>query len=644
MGLRAQSSLGRARSGDCGRSRFVCAAVHITKEVQMRKAITLGVLVLSSSVSSAVVSVGVNPSGDPHAYATVTQTGLTTYTVELVVESAFAGSSASFAIGGATTDTIESITVRADSAAPVSFTIGSTSAFVGSVGDIDIGTSTSHVTLTEGRVLNNLGSMRIHKVTFLQVNGQILGDITCESHTSGVSDLLSLRSGSVATPGGIFGDITVEHGKADFISVFGGDIGTPTSPVTIRVRDDIGSIDADAVYASIGAPTGATVRPRIRRLAANAGPIVGDLHVRSFQLLTGQNTAGIYALAGDLDADVIIAENTTAGGFRVSGGVFPDGRILRIGGSLSNPPVQGFNGAIELPANGLQGQIIVNASNGGGSWVGNVVVGTTTLVPEPDYTQTSASIGGGAVGQVRFRLHDEDCSPANTPSSPPEILNSKFCGRIAGQEEYITLRFYGPVRVDHTSASPVTIRADGTPSVLSERATAAFLTRSSTGAASREVEIRGSNLRRLLPGVYRIRPVTTASDDGVYSLRPLLCDDTLVEPNPPLVTDFEYVFELLSDCNDNGIDDVTEIAQNPSLDLFPGDGCIDYCYSGTCGLDYNGDGNVDQDDFQCLAQAVGGTLTCLAVGADPDFNQDGNVDQDDVLALGSTIAGDPCPW
>ncbi len=604
----------------------------------------LSALVLSSSVSSAVVTAGVRPSGDPHVYANVVQTGLTTYTVELVVESAFAGSSASFAIGGVTTDTIESITVRAESSAPVSFTIGSTSAFVGFVGDIDIGTSTGHVTLFDGRVLNNLGSARAHLLRFLQVNGQILGDIVCEAHSSGPSDLLSLRSGSITTPGGIFGDIKVEHGKADFISVFDGDIGTPTSPVTIRVRDDIGSIDAGAIYASIGAPSGATVRPRIRRLAANAGPIVGDLHVRSFQLLTGQNAAGIYALAGDLDADVIIDDSTTAGGIKVAGGVLPDGRILRIGGSLSNPPVQGFNGAIELPANGLQGQIIVNASNGGGSWVGNVVIGTTTLVPEPDYAQTSASLGGGAVGLVPFALHDEDCVPANAPSSPPAILNSKFCGRIPGEEEYIALRFYGPVRVDHTSASPVTVRADGTPSVLSERATAAFLTRSGAGAASREVEIRGSNLRRLMPGVYRIRPVTAASDDGVYSLRPLLCDDTLVEPSPPLVTDFEYVFELLSDCNDNGIDDATEIAQNPSLDLFPEDGFIDYCYSGTCGLDYNGDGNVDQDDVQCLAQAIGGNSSCLADGADPDFNQDGNIDQDDVLALGSSIAGDPCPW
>lgn len=253
---------------------------------------------------------------------------------------AFAGGSASFAISGATTDTISSITVRAESSAPVSFTIGSTSAFVGFVGDIDIGTSTGHVTLFDGRVLNNLGSARAHLLRFLQVNGQILGDIVCEAHSSGPSDLLSLRSGSVATPGGIFGDITVEHGKADLISVFDGDIGTPTSPVT----------------------------------------------------------------------------------------------------------------------------------------------------------------------------------------------------------------------------------------------------------------------------------------------------------------DFEYVFELLSDCNDNGIDDATEIAQNRSLDLFPEDGFIDSCYSGTCGLDYNGDGNVDQDDVQCLAQAIGGNCSCLADGADPDFNQDGNIDLDDVLDLGSSIAGDPCPW
>jgi hypothetical protein len=60
-----------------------------------------------------------------------------------------------------------------------------------------------------------------------------------------------------------------------------------------------------------------------------------------------------------------------------------------------------------------------------------------------------------------------------------------------------------------------------------------------------------------------------------------------------------------------------------------------------CDPDVNCDGNVDQDDIDCLAQAVAGNPSCLCV--DPDFNQDGNVDQDDIAQLAQVVAGSPCP-
>ena len=60
-----------------------------------------------------------------------------------------------------------------------------------------------------------------------------------------------------------------------------------------------------------------------------------------------------------------------------------------------------------------------------------------------------------------------------------------------------------------------------------------------------------------------------------------------------------------------------------------------------CDPDVNCDGNVDQDDINCLSQAVAGDLSCLCV--DPDFNGDGNVDQDDIDALAQVVAGAPCP-
>ncbi|MDX2131110.1 MAG: M14 family zinc carboxypeptidase [Planctomycetota bacterium] len=54
-------------------------------------------------------------------------------------------------------------------------------------------------------------------------------------------------------------------------------------------------------------------------------------------------------------------------------------------------------------------------------------------------------------------------------------------------------------------------------------------------------------------------------------------------------------------------------------------------------LDYNADGNADQDDIACLAQTVAGEGSCTVL--DPDFNGDGNVDQDDVQALAIAIGG-----
>ncbi len=61
----------------------------------------------------------------------------------------------------------------------------------------------------------------------------------------------------------------------------------------------------------------------------------------------------------------------------------------------------------------------------------------------------------------------------------------------------------------------------------------------------------------------------------------------------------------------------------------------------TCDPDVNCDGNVDQDDIACLAQAIAGNRACICI--DPDFNGDGNLDQDDIAALAQVVAGSACP-
>jgi hypothetical protein len=66
------------------------------------------------------------------------------------------------------------------------------------------------------------------------------------------------------------------------------------------------------------------------------------------------------------------------------------------------------------------------------------------------------------------------------------------------------------------------------------------------------------------------------------------------------------------------------------------------CEGPACEPDFNGDGNVDQDDIACLAQVVAGDSSCSNL--DPDFNRDGNVDQDDLDALAQVVAGSPCEF
>jgi hypothetical protein len=59
-----------------------------------------------------------------------------------------------------------------------------------------------------------------------------------------------------------------------------------------------------------------------------------------------------------------------------------------------------------------------------------------------------------------------------------------------------------------------------------------------------------------------------------------------------------------------------------------------------CDPDYTGDGNVDQEDIDCLVDLISGDPSCSP--NDPDFNQDGHADQTDVANLIAVVAGGPC--
>jgi hypothetical protein len=55
--------------------------------------------------------------------------------------------------------------------------------------------------------------------------------------------------------------------------------------------------------------------------------------------------------------------------------------------------------------NGLRGQVIANAGNTGGTWTGSASTGGTSLASIPYYTTVLDPLGGGAVGLVPYRIH-----------------------------------------------------------------------------------------------------------------------------------------------------------------------------------------------------------------------------------------------
>jgi hypothetical protein len=98
------------------------------------------------------------------------------------------------------------------------------------------------------------------------------------------------------------------------------------------------------------------------------------------------------------------------------------------------------NGSLTAPmtfaANGLAGQVVVNAGNfSGANWLGTVTIGSQVLSPLPNYSQQASALGGGAIGLVPFRLHGQDCVPIDQ--------STVTTGFLPGNS--VVLRHYGPV-------------------------------------------------------------------------------------------------------------------------------------------------------------------------------------------------------
>lgn len=263
----------------------------------------------------------------------------------------------------------------------------------------------------------------------------------------------------VVIGGDLLGDILATKLEIGNITVTG-NIGAPGNFVTITAGKDgttnqefnsIGTIQASAIWANITA--NALDRGDIARVITTSGDFVGSLTTFSIQGALAGETA--LDIAGNLDADIFVEGSVKQP--IVIGGILPAGRIIRIGGDLKADPGTDFDIDFAM-ANGLQGQIVINASNTGKLWSGMIRVGgpdenPITLLPTPSYDNLPSTIGGGAVGLGPFKFHAKACEPDHqaiiiVPGTPaPSVAKMEFYGELidnSGANE--------PVKVERTSS------------------------------------------------------------------------------------------------------------------------------------------------------------------------------------------------
>jgi hypothetical protein len=426
--------------------------------------------------------------------------------------------------------------------------------------------------------------------------------------------------------------------------------------------------DASNDYATIDAMTIGTVGPYSRLwfqgcpLAEFSGNIYGELRLP--ELAAGET---VRVGGGLLDwTDCLNPGDAT----------YPEPS-----GSIAIPQPRGTScsdrGKVRIDqAQGLHGQIILNASNGDPTnlWEGDVVVGTTSPVTiaqnsahhpsqvQPDlapfYERTSVDLGGGAIGLNPYHLYGTDSFPKNytlTPATPPApavtVVSTDFNVNNTNDAHPVNIRFYGPIfKSSGTWNSKV--RVDCIPLSLANSACSAASWQNVTGLVlvrgpgdadwtdARALGISRANSSMIVgPGIYRVTfigvkcggltvPAGEAPLVGVGDLCP---DDA-------------YYFRVGQDCpvNDGGtmvepdhIDDTVESGLNFA------------CPSG-CG-DVNGAGGITvQDIFDYLNAwfALCGPNSCDPATCDhctcnpqgvsgwcinADFNHDHSISVQDIF-------------
>lgn len=414
---------------------------------------------------------GISVTITPEAQSSGNQTGISPGS-DLTITTSFSGtgySEVEIVINGGT-GAIGDISIVATSNIPVIVRIigTGTGGTTGPIDLIDTSGSTASVTLLEVKSRGPIGPVfagNVYSILALPVSGSsgTVDSITVEpAQTGHTSDIFSVNAG-----GGVLGDILAESGSLGQIQSTGasGTIGTSSNPISIRALNSIGLITSREVYADISGPSGNEFGPTFTHLQTSHGPFVGSIKAANFSSVSLNQTiyaAGIDVTGGDLDADITIAGDYVFdpnSNYRVdinvlsSGRATPAGRTITIGGGLYGSGGEETPVAFDLPAGGLEGQIIINAANEDpDSWTAPIRVDGIKLDnarSQPDdapyYDRLSSELGGGSVGLVPYHLHKTDCLPPHSPTGLCDITLPLREWPDESERETIILRHYGPV-------------------------------------------------------------------------------------------------------------------------------------------------------------------------------------------------------
>ncbi len=302
------------------------------------------------------------------------------------------------------------------------------------------------------RLSGTLGEVRdVTQLVNAEVDGDVFGPIRVQSSETANSDVQLSSAG-----GDLLGDVIslsyiptlqVEACEAcrgssiTLLNFANGNIGTLSDPVRIA---------ADLLIANISAGELHAVIERAMYLDGIC-PFEEYRLVQSMGNLEVGGAAGTGEFTGAIWAQQWLRDNVP---FPVQWrfhGPMRAAIFLKIIGHIEP------NSLFFIEHEQLKGQITSGHTAGGcigGWWALPIQVGSVTLTPIDGfsaYSNSSQSLGGGAVGTLPYSLHRQDCFPADVDPQTIEIIAPEDIGNT------IAMRHYGPVTWNVANGQPFVV-------------------------------------------------------------------------------------------------------------------------------------------------------------------------------------------